>query len=115
MWIMRYAVVTGAILMLTLGITFSLIFFPDHTPNAPPPCLTEQTIIYILQALTFPMIFMITHNPIEFEPLLWTLVILGFILSAMLWAVPVVLIAKIIAKYKTDIRQPADGSPKPSR
>ena len=41
----RYAVVVGVLLIVTLLTMLSLGFFPDHTLNAPPPCLTEQTII----------------------------------------------------------------------
>ena len=101
MWGIRYAVVVGVLLIVTLLTMLSLGFFPDHTLNAPPPCLTEQTIIYILSVLLFPMVFMVTHNPIEFEPLLWILVFTGFVLSAMLWALPVILFAKVITKNKT--------------
>lgn len=100
MWTIRYMVVTGVLLVVTLMTMLSLVCFPDHTPNAPPPGLTEQTIIYVLSVLLFPMVFMVTHNPIEFEPLLWTLVFTGFVLSAMLWALPIILFAKLVTKNK---------------
>ena len=50
-----------AVAYLTLLILAALAFFPDHTPNAAPPCLLEQTLSNSVAILLSPLVFLVEH------------------------------------------------------